>query len=62
MPLPPCDVIIPAHNAEATLASAITSVLDQTATDLRLFIVDDGSTDGTDAIARGFAADDPVSV
>ena len=58
MPLPPCDVIIPAHNAEATLASAITSVLDQTATDLRLFIVDDGSTDGTDAIARGFAADD----
>jgi GT2 family glycosyltransferase len=58
MPLPPCDVIIPARNAAATLSQAITSVLSQTARDLRLIVVDDGSTDATASIARGFAADD----
>ncbi|MFU8824811.1 glycosyltransferase family 2 protein [Yoonia sp.] len=58
MLLPPCDVIIPAHNAAATIASAIQSVLDQTAPDLRLYIVDDGSDDETPAIAQAFAAKD----
>ena len=58
MSFPPCDVIIPARNAAATLACAISSVLAQSATDLRLFIVDDGSTDETQTLARGFAADD----
>jgi glycosyltransferase involved in cell wall biosynthesis len=58
MSLPCCDVIIPARNAAATLASAISSVLTQTAPNLRLFIVDDGSIDDTQAIARFFAVDD----
>jgi glycosyltransferase involved in cell wall biosynthesis len=58
MPFPPCDVVIPAHNAAATLARAITSVLAQTAPDLRLFVIDDGSRDATPDIARSFAAAD----
>jgi glycosyltransferase involved in cell wall biosynthesis len=58
MPLPTCDVIIPARNAAATLGCAISSVLSQTAPDLRLFIIDDGSTDCTAAVARSFVVDD----
>ncbi|TDW41377.1 glycosyl transferase family 2 [Roseinatronobacter bogoriensis subsp. barguzinensis] len=58
MALPPCDVIIPARNAAATLGEAVSSVLAQTAPDLCLYIVDDGSTDSTQAIAREFAAAD----
>jgi glycosyltransferase involved in cell wall biosynthesis len=59
MLFPPCDVIIPARNAATTLARAIASVLHQTAPDLRLVVVDDGSRDATPAIARAFAALDP---
>ncbi|MHB1598764.1 MAG: UDP-N-acetylmuramoyl-L-alanyl-D-glutamate--2,6-diaminopimelate ligase [Acidimicrobiales bacterium] len=47
-------VVIPAHNAEETLADAITSVLTQTRPPEELVVVDDGSTDGTAAVARSF--------
>jgi glycosyltransferase involved in cell wall biosynthesis len=41
------SVIIPTYNRISTLPRAVDSVLDQTFTDLDLWIVDDGSTDGT---------------
>ncbi len=43
-------VVVPCYNAENYLARALNSVLAQTRTDFSLFIVDDGSTDGTAAI------------
>jgi glycosyltransferase involved in cell wall biosynthesis len=46
--------VIPAYNAEAFLRPAAESVLGQTFRDLELVIVDDGSTDGTLALARSF--------
>jgi len=58
MTFPPCDVVIPARNAARTIRDAITSVLAQTASDLRLFVVDDGSGDGTADIVRAFMATD----
>lgn len=46
---------IPFHNAEATLADALRSVLVQTHTDWELILVDDGSTDSSLEIASTIA-------
>src|SRR5436190_16166349 len=46
---------LPAYNGEAYLAEALESLLGQTRPDLAVVVVDDGSTDGTGAIARQYA-------
>ncbi len=48
-------VIIPAFNAAPFIADAIRSVLAQTHRDLRMVVVDDGSTDATATVVTGFA-------
>ncbi|MGD1027444.1 glycosyltransferase family 2 protein [Candidatus Binatus soli] len=48
-------VIIPTYNRAHILSQAIESVLAQTMGDFELVIVDDGSTDGTAEIVRGFS-------
>jgi glycosyltransferase involved in cell wall biosynthesis len=48
------SVVIPAFNAERTLAAAIESVLSQTAAPTVVIVVDDGSTDRTAEIARSY--------
>jgi glycosyltransferase involved in cell wall biosynthesis len=50
----PIDVIVPAYNAAPYLAQALDSVFAQTCAVERVIVVDDGSTDATAAIARGF--------
>jgi len=52
------SVVIPVHNGERYLSQAIESVLAQTHRDLELLIVDDGSTDGSRAVAERFARRD----
>jgi glycosyltransferase involved in cell wall biosynthesis len=51
------SVVIPAFNAEGTIRATIESVLNQTYSDLEVIVIDDGSFDGTLAIARN--VDDP---
>lgn len=45
--MPTISVIIPAYNAERTIASTIASVQKQIFTDLEIIVVNDGSTDRT---------------
>lgn len=58
-PLPAVDVVIPAYNAAATIATSVQSCLAQTAPDLRVIVVDDGSTDATAAAVQTLVASDP---
>ena len=56
--LPQISVAMSVYNGERFLAAAIDSVLAQTFTDFEFLIVDDGSSDGTAAILRDYAAVD----
>ncbi|MEX2156211.1 MAG: glycosyltransferase family A protein [Gemmatimonadales bacterium] len=55
---PRVTIGVPVHNNERYLAETLESLLAQTFTDFELLICDNASTDGTGAIARGFAARD----
>jgi glycosyltransferase involved in cell wall biosynthesis len=51
---PLVSVVIPVYNGERYLADAIQSVRDQTYQNVELVVVDDGSTDGSAAVAKRF--------
>ena len=48
------SVVIPAHNADATLAECLAACAHQTHQDVEIIVVDDGSKDGTSAIAHSY--------
>lgn len=52
------SVIIPAYNSAATLPRAVQSAREQTLRELELIIVNDGSLDGTEGVARNLASMD----
>ena len=54
---PALSVLMPVRNGETHLRPAIDSILDQTFGDFEFMIVDDGSTDRTVDLVRGY--DDP---
>lgn len=48
-------MIIPSYNSARYLAEAIQSVLDQSYADFEIIVVNDGSTDETEAVVKGFS-------
>lgn len=56
---PLVSIIIPAFNAEQTIAESMFSALNQTYGNTEIIVVDDGSTDGTGEITAAFAAREP---
>jgi cellulose synthase/poly-beta-1,6-N-acetylglucosamine synthase-like glycosyltransferase len=56
---PEVSILLPAFDAEVTLAGCLRSVLRQSEARFECVLVDDGSVDGTRAVALRFAARDP---
>ena len=58
---PKVSVVVPTYNYARFLDEAIPSVLNQTFTDFELIIVDNCSTDNTDAVVKKYLSDSRVS-
>ena len=56
---PTLSIGLPTYNGERFLAEALDDLLAQTFTDLEVIVSDNASTDGTEVIARSYAARDP---
>jgi glycosyltransferase involved in cell wall biosynthesis len=56
---PTLSIGLPVYNGERFLDQALDALLAQTFTDFELIISDNASTDGTEAICRRYAAQDP---
>ena len=52
------SIIVPIYNAERYLEACLDSLLSQSEKELQIILVDDGSTDGSLAIAKEYAAKD----
>src|SRR4051812_26717767 len=52
--MPRVSVVVPIFNVEPYLAECLESIAGQTFDDLEVIVVDDGSTDGSAAIAQTF--------
>ena len=60
---PRVSVVVPVYDVERWLPESLDSLLSQEGVDLEVIVVDDGSPDGSGAIADGYAArDDRVAV
>ncbi|MDP2401040.1 MAG: glycosyltransferase family 2 protein, partial [Actinomycetota bacterium] len=57
--VPHFSVVVPAYNAESTLAETLDAVLAQTFSAWECVVVDDGSEDGTASVASGYCDSDP---
>jgi glycosyltransferase involved in cell wall biosynthesis len=55
---PEISILLPAYQAEATLEAALRSIARQSEASWECIVLDDGSTDGTRAVAEGFAGRD----
>ena len=59
MPTASLSVIVPIYNVGRYLAPCLDSIIASTLTDIKIICVDDGSTDGSGAVADDHADKDP---
>src|SRR5580704_12315315 len=59
MTVPRISVVVPFFNVEDLLGDCLASIAAQTMADLQVIMVDDGSSDGSAAVAAARAAADP---
>ena len=57
--MPTFSIIIPVYNAEKTLRRCLDSLLAQSFRDFEVLMVENGSMDGSNALCREYAANDP---
>lgn len=55
-------IIIPMYNARATILRAVQSVIDQTYTDWRIYLINDKSTDDSLAFVRQHCTDEHITI
>lgn len=58
--LPKVSVVVPVKNGEAYIAQALQSIFAQDYEALEVIVVDDGSTDKTQAVVKNFSATKPL--
>jgi poly-beta-1,6 N-acetyl-D-glucosamine synthase len=56
---PPVTIIIPSYNEEAVIARTISAVLNSDYRDIRVIVIDDGSTDGTADVVESKFGNEP---
>jgi glycosyltransferase involved in cell wall biosynthesis len=59
---PKVTIVIPAYNAAKYIAASISSVIEQTLTDLELIVVNDGSKDNTSDLVKGYLSDKRIKL
>ncbi len=59
---PSICVVVPAHNEEKTIETTITTLLDQSYPNKQILIVNDGSTDKTEAVVAPYAVSGKVAL
>lgn len=52
------SIIVPVYNMEAYLARCLDSIVSQSLNDIEIIVLNDGSTDGSEAIIKRYEADD----
>ena len=55
--LPPMSVVVAAHNEASTIAPLLSALAEQTHPEVEVVLVNDASTDGTEAILRNWAGE-----
>ena len=56
------SIIVPVYNAEKTIERSVESLLKQTYSELEIILVNDGSTDGSEAIIKRYLSDNRVKL
>jgi glycosyltransferase involved in cell wall biosynthesis len=59
---PAVSVLLPVYNDMTSIAEALDSILQQTFDDYEIIVVDDGSTDGTEALLSQYSDNDLVRI